>query len=169
MTMRPAHASARWSLSPPSPPACVVGLVVMLWAIGRLAQRDRAGRDRRAVPTDRPDRPDRDRPESQGPAVADLLRLHPLPGRLPDRAVRDVRSAAGDGQGRRPGQRLFRLGRSGARHRRRDEGLSVELRSASEGPDRQPRGGGEGDVRPTGSIPRRCRSRTATTPWITPR
>ena len=36
-------------------------------------------------------------------------------------------------------QRLFRLGRSRARHGGGDEGLPLELRSASEGPDRQSR------------------------------
>ena len=87
--------------------------------------------------------PGRHREEPEGQADADLLRLHPLPGRLPDLAVRDFGSAEGDGQGRRSRQRLFRLGRSRARHGRRDEGLSVELRSASEGADRRSRGGGQ--------------------------
>ena len=105
----------------------------------RLAACGGAGRDRRTVSAHRPERPDRDREEPAGPPDADLLRLHPLPGRVPDRAVRDVRGAAGDGQGRRSGQRLFRLGRSGARHQGGDEGLSVELRSAFEGPDRRSR------------------------------
>ena len=105
----------------------------------RIEKRGGAGRDRRAVPADRPGRPDRDRKEPAGPPDADLLRLHPLPRRLPDLAVRDFRGAAGDGQGCRSRQRLFHLGRSRARHRRGDEGLSVELRSASEGSDRQSR------------------------------
>ena len=97
----------------------VVGLLVMLWALGGLRSvtapaaiggpfqlTDQAGQ----TVTDK---------NLQGQADADLLRLHPLPGRLPDLAVRDLRGAEGDGQGCRPGQRLVRLGRSRARHARR--------------------------------------------------
>ena len=72
---------------------------------GRLAHRDRAGRDRRSVSTDRPGRPARHRAEFEGQADADLLRLYPLPGCLPDLAVRDFGSAEGDGHGRRQGER----------------------------------------------------------------
>ncbi len=79
----------------------VVGLVIMLWAMGGLRSvtapaaiggpfqlTDQAGQ---AVTEQ----------ESEGQADADLFRLYPLPGRLPDLAVRDFRSAEGDGQGSR--------------------------------------------------------------------
>ncbi len=44
----------------------VVGLVLMLWALGGLQRRHGAGCDRRAVSADRPDRPDRHRKSLQG-------------------------------------------------------------------------------------------------------
>ena len=76
-------------------------------------------RNRRAVSTGRPGRPDRDRKEHAGPPDPDLLRLHPLSRYMPDLAVRDFRGAAGDGQGCRSRQRLFHFGRSRARHHQR--------------------------------------------------
>ena len=51
--------------------------------------------------------------------------------------ISEVLRAMGKDADRR--QRLVHFGRSGARHGRCDEGLSVELRSASEGPDRRSR------------------------------
>ena len=44
----------------------LVGLLLMFLGHGRPAQRDRAGRDRRSVSTDRPDRPDRHRQSLKG-------------------------------------------------------------------------------------------------------
>ena len=66
----------------------------------------------------------------EGPAVPGVLRLHPLPGRLPDHAVRNVGNPARARAGRRPRARAVRHRRSRARHAGDAQGLSVELRSA---------------------------------------
>jgi len=133
----------------------VVALVVVLWLLGGLRGVTAPGRDRRAVSAYRPGRANRHRKKPAGKTDADLLRLHALPGCVPDLAVRNLRGAARDGQGRRPGQRVFYLGRSGARHRSRDEGLPVELRSASEGPERRSGGWWRRWSPASGSMPRR--------------
>ena len=69
----------------------VIGLLVMLWALG--GARSIATPAAIGGPFHLTD---------QTGQTADLLRLHPLSGCLPDLAVRDVGGASRHGAGRRP-------------------------------------------------------------------
>ena len=90
-TTRPLVIVAAFSVS------LVVGLALMLWAMGGL--RSVTAPAAIGGPFQLTDQTGQTVTEKnlQGKADPDLLRLHPLPRRLPDRAVRDFRGAAGDG------------------------------------------------------------------------
>ena len=106
--------------------------------------------------------------EPEGQALRGVLRLHPLPGGLPDDPLRSDPGHGGPGQGCRQAAGRLHHGRSGARHAGADEDLSLLLRSAHRRPDRH--GGGDRrrcqglqDLLPQGA------DRGRTTPWTTRR
>src|SRR3546814_2754484 len=74
-----------------------------------------------------PHRPPGDRGNAEGQMEPDLLRLHLLPGCLPDLAVGDEPGAGCARPARRPGDAGVRDGRSRARHRRAAGALPAEL------------------------------------------
>ena len=118
---------------------------------------------------DRPGRQADHRHGFQGRAVSGVLRLHALSRCLPDHAVRNFGSDARARAGCRRACRAVHHRRSRARHAGGDEGLSVELRSASARRHRRPEAIAAVEKAYRVYAKKVPTGKTATTAWTTPR
>ena len=125
--------------------------------------------DRRAVHPGRQRRPAIRQHPAGGQAVRDLLRLHPLPRRLPDDAGAAGQAAPRARPGRRRLRDRLRHRRSRARRPRRSRRLCRAVRHAGDRADRKPGADRAGQEAICRLFAQRRRSQAATIASITPR